>query len=241
MTDDGRTLKEDPQGGKLYSRYERVRVERVYKEAIGKERGYQESGAQGSRIFQMNLANKSVGSDLTRLKHSHNRLEIVADKVESQTPAQRAGVKGVDPTSFEVNCMRHMDKLPTEKFDIPCTASQEVGWLIANPVRAKTIRDVARSREYAHPFALNKPAEAELASSSQPPIGFSAITKKKSRSTGALQNWPHIPKTDPHPQVVMMNKKDQWYHGRSMYEITRYADAYSSAMGANPFHSSQTR
>merc|ERR1712151_512409 len=86
--------------------------------------------------------------ELLKLKHSHNRLELIADKVEKQTPKERMSTKGMDPSSFELNMVRHCELMPTQKFDIPMTRAQEIGWLISNPVRARTVRDLGMSRDY---------------------------------------------------------------------------------------------
>lgn len=215
----------DPHGGTQYSRYERTRVESVYKDTVNKENGLRE--AAGSKpTFQMNLASKAAGSDLVKLKHSHNRLEIIADKVEHNTPAGRMGdTKRKNSDSYEVNMMRHMEKAPTEKWDLPNTRAQEIGWLLAysNPVRAKTLKDIGRNRVY------GSSANAET------------MTIGKSNSMPALapgstvEPWPHIPRGPPHCQLQDINKKGQFYKPKRFCEITKYADIYMKQMHCNPF------
>lgn len=221
MKDDG----VDPVGGPNYSRYERTRVERVYKQTVTKENDLREA-APVNRTFQMNLANKNTSGELVRLKHSHSRLEIITEKVEKNSPGARMGdMRKTGNDSYEVNMMRHMEKAPTEKWDLPCTRAQEIGWLLAhaNPVRAKTLKDLGRNRDY------GSSANAET------------MTLGKSQSTPSVahgaseQPWPHIPQGPPHAQLRDINKKGKFYRPKKFCEITLYADIYMRQMHCNPF------
>lgn len=239
LNDDG----VDPQGGKTYSRYQRTRVEKIYTEYLGKVKHEAELNPS-KRIFQMNLANKTDSGELLKLKHSHNRLEIIADKPEQSTPQIRGSAKGMDRDSYEVGMIRHLDKGPTDKFDIPMTRAQEIGWLISNPVRARTIRDIAMRREYPKPTGTEEPEPKAAESSS--PVAADGKKVRKSKSTSSLQeltkSWPHVPAGPPHPQCALMNKRpSQWHHPKDFCPITKYADTYVAVMHHNPFNGAAAR
>eukprot|EP00929_Paragymnodinium_shiwhaense_P000282 TRINITY_DN100524_c0_g1_i1.p1 TRINITY_DN100524_c0_g1~~TRINITY_DN100524_c0_g1_i1.p1 ORF type:complete len:241 (-),score=48.09 TRINITY_DN100524_c0_g1_i1:159-881(-) len=227
-------LREDPQGGKLYNRYERIRVEKVWRDTLHKEKDLQQSNPP-PKTFQMNLVNKCASGSLLQLRHSHNRLELVADKVESQTPQQRGSRKGIDPNSYEVNMMHHVEKMPPQKWDLPVTRSQEVGWLISAPVRARTIRDMGRFREYPSlekSYELEKSVQAAAAADDSP----NYKRGRQTRSASSLPAWPQIPTGPPYEQIALMNKRPtKWYKPKTFCEITKYADNYVHTMHANPF------
>merc|ERR1711879_33889 len=168
-----------------------------------------------------------------KLRHSHNRLELIADKVEKQSPRARASTKGMDPKSFELNMVRHTELMPTQKFDIPMTRAQEVGWLISNPVRARTIRDLGMTRDYSNS------AETQAAEAST--VG--GHSTRKSKSTSSLPKpWPHIPAGPAHPQCALMNQRpSKWHHPKSFCPITKYADCYHATMRHSPFNQKAAR
>jgi len=227
-------IREDPQGGKLYNRYERMRVEKVWRDTLNKEKDLQQANPP-PKTFQMNLVNKTASGSLLNLHHSHNRLELVADKVEKSTPQQRGSCKGSDPNSYEVNMSRHLDLMPAQKWDLPVTRAQEVGWLISAPVRARTIRNMGRYREYP---SLEKTYELEKSRQAVAADDSPNFRKgRQTKSASHLPAWPHIPAGPPHEQVELMNKRPtKWYKPKTFCEITKYADIYVSTMGANPFH-----
>jgi len=131
LKDDG----EDRNGGPLYSKYERVRVESVWRERLRKEADKHELGTN----FQMNLMNRTDSSGLLTLKHSHNRIEIVTEKEHKQSPQARSSIKGMDPGSYEVQAIRHIDKKPAHKNELPIKSSDTVGWLLSRPTRSQYI------------------------------------------------------------------------------------------------------
>jgi len=236
----------DPSGGKLYSRYERVRVEKIWKEYLGKEAGERFKNPP-PKIFQMNLVNRTDAGELVKMRHSHNRLELIADKVQTQTPQQRGDRKGIDPNSYEIAMQRQCDLRPTEKWDLPLTQAQEIGWLISNPVKARTIRDMGRHRDYSHLRPDNQAATAQSddataaaaadSAGSPHPDGSPHHYIRKSRSTPTMpKTWPHIPAGPPHEQLAELNKRpSKWHKPRSFCPITKYADLYCASMHVNPF------
>merc|ERR1712187_218594 len=129
-----------------------------------------------------------------------------------------------DPNSFELNMIRHTELMPTQKYDLPMTRNQEIGWLISNPVRARTIRDLGMTRDY------SKSGETQPAEAATSPTGHGA---RKSKSTSSLpKSWPHIPAGPPHAQWTGMNRKRL---GKKFCPITLYADNYHSTMHHSPF------
>mmetsp|Transcript_3461 Transcript_3461/g.10012 ORF Transcript_3461/g.10012 Transcript_3461/m.10012 type:complete len:231 (-) Transcript_3461:246-938(-) len=223
----------DPQGGLLYSRYERVRVEKVYTEAIDKERTLREEArhaAGGANPkYVMNLANGQRNQALMNLKHSHSRLEIIAEKVEKQSPEQRMSSEGFDPNSFEVNAMKYATKTPVQKWDLPCTRAQEIGWLIANPATYSSIQRRHRQKQY-HPHQDS--ALRACSSSAQKALGSST-------SAPNLGLTPHLPSTCPEGLAELNGRR--FYKPKTFCPITKYADTYVSLMHHDPFHKSATR
>merc|ERR1719387_2627994 len=100
----------DPSGGNLYSRYDRTRVETNWRTACRKERESALSKQFGPPLFQMNLTNRSGSAGAMSIHHSHNRVELVSEKEILQSPQARMSIKGMDPTSFEVLTVKHVDK-----------------------------------------------------------------------------------------------------------------------------------
>lgn len=219
----------DPQGGKLYSRYERVRVEKVYTESIDKERGLREEARHANgglpQKYVMNLANGQRNQSLMGLKHSHSRLEIIAEKPEKATPAERSSLKGFDPDGFEVNAMRHTEKTPAQKFDLPCTRAQEIGWLISNPATFSSIQQRNRQKRY-HPH--HDSALAALSSSQAKPT---QLQHSNSAPTFGLSS--HLPSAEPKGLGDLNNR--QFYKPKTFCPITKYADTYMSLMHHDPF------
>jgi len=109
--------------GPCYSQKARVREEAVWVTQVNREKDVFRKG--GVPAFQMDLA--------------HGRMETVTEKEIKQSPQARRTLKGIDSGSLEVQAIKHLARRPTDKWDIPMTASQEQGWLLANPVRADTI------------------------------------------------------------------------------------------------------
>eukprot|EP00930_Biecheleria_cincta_P040656 TRINITY_DN27850_c0_g1_i1.p1 TRINITY_DN27850_c0_g1~~TRINITY_DN27850_c0_g1_i1.p1 ORF type:complete len:233 (-),score=41.56 TRINITY_DN27850_c0_g1_i1:112-810(-) len=219
----------DPQGGKLYSRYERVRVEKVWKETLDKEAGlFQEARAAhpGPPAYVMNLANAQRHGLLTALKHSHQRLEIIADKVEKASPQERMSEEGFDPNSFDINAVKHTLKKPTQKYDLPCTRAQEIGWLIATQSSAKAIRRAQQTKRY---------PEAEALGFTSPP---KALAKSASDSSLLLSDKasPHQPvATSKNKDLLELNRKRKNL-GKTFCDITLYADNYVATKHHNPFN-----
>merc|ERR1719352_2114016 len=87
----------------------------------------------------MNLANQCGTSGLLRLKHSHNRIEIVTEKEHKQTPDARRSLKGMNPKSFEVLAIKHLSRTPPDKWDLPEAVSHDYGWMQKDFVRADSM------------------------------------------------------------------------------------------------------
>lgn len=229
----------DPQGGIQYSRYDRVRVERVWKENLTKEsETRQEAKSQsGPQSYVMNLANLSGvggGMNLLRLKHSHSRLEIITEKPEKNTPEARMSLEGFDPKGFEVTAMKHKEKTPTKKWDLPCTATQEIGWLISNPASADMLR--SRQRAKWNGTSLTRSGEKASLSATAPSSSSTAqgVGIPRSASVPSVPMAAHLPVGAPHRELHQLNTT-RWRKPRNTCPITQYADTYVGLMRCNPF------
>ncbi|CAJ1340196.1 unnamed protein product [Effrenium voratum] len=201
---------------------DRVSAECIWKETLDKEcRLYQEGRAQnaGPQPFVMNLANAQRLGDFMALKHRHSRLEIIAPKVEKNTPQAIMSAEG-DKNSFDYNALMHNQKIPCEKWDIPCTRAQEIGWLIATGSSAAAVEQSKVRKRY---------PEAEALGICKPP---------KSRSTSSLERIDRdLPRAPPDTRLRELNN-NRFYRPKTFCEITLYADNYVSTMHADPFSKS---
>merc|ERR1719321_2341970 len=98
-----------------YSQRDRVRQEAVWRSAVRKEARLASAFTQHP-AFQMNLVRQA--GDLQRLNYSHNRIELITDKIgdsNAHTAQQRAAKAAVClPNSYEVQMIEHMAKGPPQ-------------------------------------------------------------------------------------------------------------------------------
>lgn len=216
----------DPRGGLGYSRYDRVRVERVWKETLNKESELRvEAKAHaGPPKYVMNLANKTTAGGLLKLHHSHSRLEIIADKVQKKGPQERNSSEGYDENGFEATAMKYLEKTPPQKWDLPCTRAQEIGWLIANAPTHDSIRKRQRSKKYPYGSDTLSPTGAQ---------GSSSLARSSSLPTMAESS--HLPVDEPLAHNRTLNNR-KYYKPKSFGPETKYADTYMSLMHHDPFN-----
>merc|ERR1719163_765419 len=120
-------VKDEPTG---YNKYDRVRQETQWRERVREEAARHQKG----RNFQLNLIRPTPAID--QIRHSHNRFEIVTDKEHKEPPSARSQLGDFSETSFEVQTIKHLEKRPVEKWDIPSTTYHDIGWLLSRPCRA---------------------------------------------------------------------------------------------------------
>lgn len=229
----------DPHGGLAYSRYERVRVERVFTESIDKENSLRQTSREmtGPPRFIMNCQNAQRLGSLLDVNHSHGRLEVVADKVQKASPSARDSMGVFDPNSYEVKQMKQAEKLPGNKHDLPCTRSQEIGWLLSKPASHSYIQH-RRSKKLAtgNDLVAESSCVQGAAMSSSP----SANALAHSRSAPSLGSPSYTPLGSPVKGLDSMNSR-RFRKPRTFCPITKYADTYMSLMHHDPFHQSATR
>jgi hypothetical protein len=123
--------KEDKQGGPYYNGFDRVRMETVYKDTIQNEKRL----GQFSPYFNMNFMQRTAsipGGPTMRVRH--NRMEFVDGKVQEKTPKQRMKPAKLD--AFAEEAVEHLKRGPADKFVVPATTQQEIGWLLSSPMHA---------------------------------------------------------------------------------------------------------
>lgn len=250
--------------GVFYSKHDRVRLENGWRERLRKETDTAAAAGGSTRRFQMNLANCSGSCGLPFLKHSHNRIEIVAEKEIKQTPQTRMSLKGMDPNSFEVMAIKHTAKRPTEKWDIPMSTSHEIGWLLAKPVRAATLRGLqtsSRSSSMGNPVEIrnlesagatcgtpvskasgmgNLGATGTLRATGSSAVSFHHTFNSQTMPTSeeALErrrNMPDPPRGPSHDCLARLNNP-KWRRPLTSFEETRYAETYVSIQKHDPFN-----
>lgn len=236
----------DPQGGVQYSRYDRVRVESVFKETLKKERELREK-APRSGAFQMNLVNANMKGNLLHLNHSHNPNQIIAEKVEKSTPLERNSAKPNDKEDFGNKMIRHAEKYPWQKIDLPQSCSQEIGWILSRSMQVKTLRAQQAQSTRANPVGgarVEAYRSASLADLSGGKVGGDTSPTQASAKPGKSRSATHLPKLIPHlpedepnrPEVHQLNVRTKHnYHPKNFCPITKYADVYVSLMKHNPF------
>eukprot|EP00913_Durusdinium_trenchii_P010201 g9562.t2 len=210
---------------------DRVSAECIWKEKIdetlNKEtRLYQEAreANPGPQPFVMNLANAQRLGDFCALNHRHSRLEILAPKVEKNTPQAIMSAEG-DKSSFDYNALMHNLKIPPEKWDIPCTGAQdgpfclqEIGWLLATRSSARAVEQSKVRKRY---------PEAEALGICKPPKSQSMP------SLAALAADRSLPRAPPDGRLKQLNN-NRFYRPKTFCDITLYADNYVSTMHCDP-------
>jgi hypothetical protein len=228
----------DRQGGIHYSKYERCRVEQNWRLAIRKEKDAVVAKHFDKPGFQMNFMNRTGSSGLLTMKHSHNRIETVAEKEIKQSPESRKSIKGMDPGSFEVLTIKHLEKKPTTKFDIPHVSSHDYGWLVSNPVRASTLDNFRRRPRPGDPRNHDRKSASTGFMS-----GVSADTVPSRTSTVPAND--HLlsrsrsmpgPMCGPPLETIGHLNNKSWHRPQNSTDVTKYAEAYSSLLHHNPFN-----
>lgn len=233
------TLKDDgidTQGGPNYSKYERVRVESNWRQRLGKEADVRAhamaSRPKGASAFQMNMANLNGSSGLLSKKHCHNRIEIVTEKEHKQSPEARRSIKGMDPDSFEVMAIKHLEKKPADKWDLPMCSSHDVGWLLAHPVRADTLRPPRQKGKFGGSSSMSRTAPGALSAGALPrssSLPTNDFVLERSRSS------PHLPTGPKHDHLEHLNNR-AWHRPKTECDVTAYANRYVSLLHHNPFN-----
>mmetsp|Transcript_49617 Transcript_49617/g.91573 ORF Transcript_49617/g.91573 Transcript_49617/m.91573 type:complete len:232 (+) Transcript_49617:96-791(+) len=219
---------DDRRGGPYYNQFSRVRVETLWKQAIGKETDTlaMQREKQGNPSFQMNLTNMSKSTGLDILRHSHNRIELVTEKEQKQSPQARMSLKGLDPDSFEVAVVKHQDLGVTAKWDVPICASHEVGWLLANPVHADTLRAPTASRSL-----------ADLRRRQTPTPAVTTVTPANDHLLTRSRSTPQVSGGPPHRELSrLLDCSSRWRRPNSTCDVTRYTETYITNLKHSPFN-----
>lgn len=203
LKDDGT----DRTGGPCYSMYERVRVESVWRERLRKEGDNHHLNTN----FQMNLQNRTTSCGLLALKHSHNRIEIVTEKEHKQSPQARSSIQGMDPSGYEVQAIRHIEKKPSEKNELPLITSQDFGWLLSRPTASNNI-DRRRA---------------------PPPLASTVPTLTKGMWKSGSDS--RLLKGAAPFELSCLNSK-RWYRPKSSSDVCDFAENYVTTMHHNPFN-----
>jgi hypothetical protein len=240
----------DPQGGLQYSRYDRTRVESVFKEAMRKEKDIR---SQHSKVtsFQMNLANSNTKGSLQTLKHSHNPNMIISEKVHKRTPLERNTTPPKRPgDDYGNSLIRHSEKYPWQKIDLPQSRSQEVGWLIAASMRSETLnaqRSHSRTTGAVGKARKQAYSTATLFDLSGGKVGGDTSQAEASGTMSMSRSAPQLPRLIPHlpdegmrPEAQMLNNP-RWRHPQKRCAITDYADKYFAVMRHGPFNQAAAR
>lgn len=255
----------DPQGGVFYSRYERARVERNWRLTIAKEKELSRAKSYGRPEFQMNMANLSKTCGILNIKRDHNRMEVVAEKELKQSPQARMSLIGMDPASLAVNVIRHTEKRPTEKWDLPCATSHDIGWLVAGGMRSgelakfhkapvNSMRKSTRQPklhgdpgEHAHrdrynpvPDPLDVSAIALGVEQKRKGPPMSVCTPANNMILARTQSAPELQPAAPLPQLKYLNNT-RWYRPLRGQDVTNYAETYQTLMHHSPFSQAATR
>jgi hypothetical protein len=247
MLKDGRV---DRSGGVFYNQFDRVRVEKSWKENIQKEKDV--LADSGPACFQMNLANQCNTSGLLRLKHSHQRIEIVSEKEHKQAPDVRKSLKGMDPNSFAVLAIKHLGKKPTQKWELPEITSHDLGWMQGDFVRAATLSP-AKAADGKFFGSSGKAPVATRSWSASAGTGGSVAGSAMASSSAAsmpskntivivandhilrrIQSAPNLP-TGPRPQEAQVLNSVKWRRPMRSSDVTTYAEIYQSMLKHSPF------
>lgn len=258
----------DPSGGILYSRYERARVERNWRITIAKEQELARAKAYGRPEFQMNMANMCKSGGILNVKYDHNRMEMVTEKDLKQSPQARMSLKGMDPSSLAVNVIKHTEKKPTEKWDMPMSTSHDIGWFAQGGMRSAEL--MKHHKAPMNPLKKSKRlpklhgdpgehAHRDLYRGAPDPLDVAAITvaaqgaapKKYGPPTsvctpanthvlGRTQSAPELRPQSPLPQTRHLNN-GRWYRPLRSQDVTIYAETYQGLLHHSPFAQAAAR
>lgn len=209
-------------GSDYNDRGDRVRDETCWRERLKNEAKFKTTNSN----FQMNLIRPAPAAQ--RIKHSHNRIELVTEKELHLNPSAAAGhSKGakvaalLNEDTYEFQTIRHLDKTPTEKWDVSHTSSHEVGWYLGKhpPVRAL------------HLSTGEEPGLGESAKS----ITIPTLTNGQwtPRSTGAAIITP----SDPLSDIGRLNTP-RWRYAKKESDVGQYFETYLRFKRTNPFSTS---
>lgn len=243
----------DPHAGAQYSRYDRNRVESVFKQAMAKEEGIRAKHPKVT-TFQMNLANLNTSGETIAMKHSHNPNMIIAEKIQKRTPQERNTEPEIQTAAdkYGKTMIRHLEKYPWQKMDLPQTRNQEIGWLIANSMQSQQFK---KQRDHSLGTGPGGQAKKEayrsssLAQLSGGNLGVdpaqtspnNATNKMVSKSSSEPQLprvIPHLPDEGARLECRTLNNP-RWRKPKSGCPITDYADAYYACMRHSPFSNLQ--
>merc|ERR1712228_902930 len=130
---------------------------------------------------------------------------------------ERNSGEGFDPNSFEATAMKFTEKTPPQKWDLPCTRAQEIGWLVANAASHDAIRRRQRSKKYPAGGTLSPVADGKDA--------YSSSSMARSSSTPCMAESAHIPTQQPSREIRSLNNR-AYYKPKTFCPITKYADTY---------------
>lgn len=247
----------DPQGGLQYSRYERTRVEGVFKETMKKEKDIRDKYPI-VKTFQMNLANGQTKGSILNIKRNHNPNMIITEKVEKGTPLERNTIPAKRSAADEYGntMIRHNEKPSFQKIDLPQSRAQEIGWLIAASMTSDQINAQRRQSTRENPVGrarIEAYRSASLADLSGGKLGVDASPtaastdkralkeSKLSRSAPQLPRLiPHLPDEGPRPELRNLNNP-RWRKPQSQCELTHYADHFYAVMRCSPFNQAAAR
>jgi len=206
-------------GSDYNDRGDRVREETCWRERLTNEAKFKTTNSN----FQMNLIRPTPAAQ--RINHSHNRIELVTEKELHLNPSAAVGhSKGakvaalLNEDTYEFQTIRHLDKTPTEKWDISHTSAHEVGWYLGKcaPVRADQLA------------TADPPVYGESARS----ITIPTLTNGKwtPRSTGAAIISPPAPLDD----IGKLNTP-RWRYPKKESDVGAYFETYLRFKRTNPF------
>lgn len=198
----------DRTGGPCYNKYDRVRSEAQWRGRVKEEVKHYSQNPN----FQLNLIRPLP--PVARIKHSHNRIELVTDKEHRESPATRACIGDFDENSFELRTIKHLEKKPAEKWDLPNTSSHDVGWLMARPIRADHLTENFNS---ARSQTIPKLTQGKWV----PPE----------------QDYQMKTGNDPMGEIKKLNTP-RWYKPKEKSDVSRYFDHYLTCLNHNPFSKS---
>jgi hypothetical protein len=218
---------------------DRVRVEYLWKQRLWTEQGAKRKAdldaiARHGRPsnFQMNFANQNRLVEGMPITFSHNRIEMVTEKEIKQSPQERSNLAEVDWTTMEGMAIKHLEKKPQQKFDLPVCAAQEVGWLLAHPVRSTSVEP---PRRQAKRLARRLERLGMTTSGSTP--AWSPKTSSMPTSASAMtriRSAPHVIGNETHPDVGQLNNR-RWRYPKNKCDVNQYAETYMHLMKHHPF------
>merc|ERR1712150_195812 len=183
---------------------------------------------------------------------SHNPNMIIAEKVQARTPLERNSTPPGKRSAADLygnTMIRHTEKPNWQKQDLPQSASQEIGWLIAASAQYKQLMEQRAQSTSANAVGQARKEAYRSASLTDLSGGQLNLDGSHTGNPAMMKNRssPDLPCLIPHlpseglprgagmRQEAKMLNSTRFRRPKNTCALTNYADKYYAVMRHSPF------